>query len=54
MSKYAKAVVAIVTAALLAAKEALPLSNGQNSWVTVILAVLGAIAVYAVPNDTEE
>lgn len=51
--KYAKAVVAIVTAALLAVKEALPLTDAQNSWVTIVLALLGAVAVYAVPNQPD-
>lgn len=48
--RYAKAIVAILTAALEAAKEALPLSDSANAWVTVVLAILGAAAVYAVPN----
>lgn len=53
MSRYAKAVAAVLTAVLLALKEALPLSDQQNTWVTVALAVLGAVAVYAVPNAEE-
>jgi hypothetical protein len=48
--KYAKALVAVAIAALTAAQTALPLNDQQHTWVTVVLAVLGAVAVYAVPN----
>lgn len=49
--RYAKAFVAVATAALLAAQTAVPLSTGAHGWVTVLLAALGAAAVYAVPNE---
>ena len=49
---YAKAVVAVLTAAALAAQSALTdgTISGQE-WVTVLIAALGALAVYAVPNS---
>lgn len=50
--RYAKAVVATATAALVAAQTALPMSPTAHGWVTVALAALGAVAVYAVPNVT--
>jgi hypothetical protein len=53
MPRYAKAIAAIVTAALVAAQNALPLTATQSAWVSVALATLGAIAVYAIPNDTD-
>lgn len=50
MGKYAKFIAALITAGLLAAQQALPLTEVQRGWTTVILAVLGAVAVYAVEN----
>jgi hypothetical protein len=50
MSKYAKFIVAAVTAGLMAAQQALTLTEQQRGWVTIGLAVLGAIGVYAVEN----
>ena len=54
MSSYAKAVVALVTAAAIAAQTAL--SDGvitASEWVSIAIAALGAIAVYRVPNTTQ-
>jgi len=48
--RYAKALVAVVTAALLAAQTAVQMSSAAHGWVTVVLAVLGAFGVYQVPN----
>lgn len=50
MGKYAKSIVAVVTAGLMALQQALPLTDEQRGWVSIALAVLGAVAVYAVPN----
>lgn len=50
MSAYAKAVAAVVTAGLVAAQTAIPMSPAAHGWVTVGLAVAGAYAVYQVPN----
>ncbi len=47
---YAKALIAASTAALLAAQPAIPMSTGAHGWVTVVLAGLGALAVYQIPN----
>ncbi len=49
--RYAKALVAVATAALLAAQTAIPMSTGAHGWVTVVLAGLGAFGVYQVRND---
>jgi hypothetical protein len=48
--RYAKFVTAVITAALVAAQNAVPMSDTAHGWVTVALAALGAVAVYAVPN----
>lgn len=48
---YAKAVIAALTAAALAVQSAL--TDGSISaqeWVTVLIAALGALAVWATPN----
>lgn len=53
MNTYAKAIVACLTAALVAAQTAI--SDGHitsSDWITIALAALGALAVYAVPNVT--
>ncbi len=47
---YAKFAAALVTAGLIAAQQALPMSSPAHAWVTVALAVLGALAVREVPN----
>lgn len=54
MGKYSKAIMAALTAGLMAVQQALPLSDEQRGWVTIALAVLGALAVYAVPNTPAE
>lgn len=54
MGKYAKAIVAALTAGLMAVQQVLPLTDDQRGWVTIALAVLGAIGVYAVPNRPAE
>lgn len=48
--RYAKFIVAVITAALVAAQTAVTMSDTAHSWITVALSTLGAIAVYAVPN----
>jgi len=48
--KYAKALAAIIGAALTAAQTALELTPSQHGWVVVALATLTAITVYVVPN----
>lgn len=50
--RYAKSLVAVATAALLAAQTAVTMSSAAHGWVTVALAALGSIFVYAVPNVT--
>lgn len=42
--------VAAAAAALTAAQTVVPMSPAAHGWVTVALAGLGAVAVYAVPN----
>lgn len=49
-AEYAKAIAAVATAALTAAQTAIPMSAAAHGWVVVILALLGALAVYQVPN----
>lgn len=51
MNTYAKAIIALLTAAAIAAQTAL--SDGvvtASEWVSIAIAALGALAVYAVPN----
>jgi len=51
MNSYAKTIVAVITAGLIAAQTAI--ADGwitSSDWITIALAALGAIAVYAVPN----
>lgn len=53
MNAYAKAIVACITAGLIAAQTAI--ADGRittSDWITIALAAVGAIAVYAVPNAT--
>lgn len=48
---YAKAVVAVLTAAALAAQSALTDGSiSSQEWVTIVIAALGAVAVWATPN----
>ena len=48
--RYAKALVAVASAACLAAQAAIPMSTTAHGWVTVAVAALTALGVYAVPN----
>jgi hypothetical protein len=51
MNQYAKFVVAALTAAAIAAQTAL--SDGlvsASEWVSIVIAALGALAVYITPN----
>ncbi len=48
--KYAKFIVALLTAVLTAGSQALPLTPEQQGWVTIGLTLLGAVGVYLVPN----
>ena len=50
ISHYAKAVVAAVSAGLLAIQTVITMSDNAHGWVTVSIAVLTALAVYLVPN----
>lgn len=53
MNQYAKTIVAVLTAALIAAQTTL--IDGHitgNDWITIALAALGAIGVFAIPNAT--
>jgi hypothetical protein len=51
--EYAKFVVAALTAALMAVASMLPVDSPDAKVISVILAVLGAIAVYVVPNKAK-
>jgi hypothetical protein len=55
MSSYAKAIIAVVVAVLIAGAQAAMSALGDGNWTTedtlvVILAILGAVGVYAIPN----
>jgi uncharacterized membrane protein YeaQ/YmgE (transglycosylase-associated protein family) len=50
VTKYAKGIVAGLTAGLEVAQATLPLSPQQHNYVAIALAVLGAVAVVWVPN----
>ena len=54
MGKYAKAIVATLGAALVAAQQAVPMSETAHGWVTVAIAALTALTVYLVPNAEPE
>jgi hypothetical protein len=54
MPKYAKAVAAVLTAALMALSHVLPFGSTAAQWVDVALALLGALAVYLTPNAPAE
>lgn len=51
MGQYRKLIVAALTAALTTAAQVIPMTDTWRGWVTVALAVLGAVSVWAVPND---
>jgi hypothetical protein len=48
--RYAKAIVAAVSAGLLAVQTVITMSNNAHAWVTVTIAVLTTLSVYLVPN----
>jgi hypothetical protein len=50
MAKIAKAIVAVITAGLIALAAALTEGVSSSEWITIILALLGALTVYLVPN----
>lgn len=49
--RYAKAWAAVVAAALQAAQAAIPMSDAAHGYVAIALALAGAVAVYAIPNQ---
>lgn len=54
LNQYYKSVVAVLTAALIAAQTALAKGHITSSdWITIALAALGALAVFAIPNATQ-
>jgi uncharacterized membrane protein len=52
LQEYAKAIVAVLVAFIIAVQVALEVGNNINDWITVLIAFVGAGAVYAVPNRT--
>lgn len=58
MSTYYKGIIAAVVAVLIAGVTAWQAASADGmtpqDWATVILAVLGAVGVYAVPNSPAE
>jgi hypothetical protein len=54
MAQIAKAIVAVVTAGLIALAAALTGGVDPTEWITIALAVLGAFTVYLVPNAPPE
>jgi hypothetical protein len=50
LKPYAKGLVAVAAAGLMAVQTQIPLSPTWHGWVSVGLAMLGAVGVYAVPN----
>ncbi len=50
VAHYAKAIVAAASAGLLVVQTAITMSPNAHGWVTVSIAVLAALTVYAVPN----
>ncbi len=49
-ARYAKSIVATLSAGLLAIQSVIPMSDASRAWVTVSIAVLAAVTVYLVPN----
>jgi hypothetical protein len=49
-ARYAKAIVAALSAGLLTIQSVITMSDRSRAWVTVSIAVLAAVAVYVVPN----
>ena len=54
MGKYAKAIVAAVTAGLIAAQTTLLANSPAQTYITIGLAALGALSVYLWPNATRD
>ena len=50
MTRYLKAAVAVLSAVLVTVLAQFPENSGVQQWGPIVAAVLGAIAVYAVPN----
>ncbi len=50
IAQYAKAIVAVVSAGLVVVQTEIPISDLAHRWVSVSIAVVTAIAVYAIPN----
>jgi hypothetical protein len=50
VSRYAKAIVAALAAALMVLSNVLPIGSTAKQWADVALAVLGALLVLATPN----
>lgn len=50
IARYAKAGVAVVSAGLLVVQTVITMPANAHGWVTVVIAVLAAAGVYAVPN----
>lgn len=48
--RYAKFWAAAIAAVLIAVQNAVPFSSTGHTWVSIILAAAGALAVYQVPN----
>jgi hypothetical protein len=54
IARYAKAVVAALSAGLLAIQTGVTMSPTTRGWVTVGIAILTTLAVYLVPNATNK
>ena len=50
LARYRKTLMAAITAGLISAQALLPLTPLEHSWISIALAVLGALGVYQVPN----
>jgi len=54
MAKHAKAIVALLTALAVSLSTLVAADSTPGKAITVVLAVLGAAAVYAVPNASSK
>ena len=54
LNAYAKGIAAAVSAGLIAAQTAIPMSTTAHGWVSVAIAGVGAFLVYRVPNAPQE
>lgn len=53
--RYAKFIAALLTAALAAVTEyALPVPEQAEGWVQLVIALLGVVAVWGIPNATAD